>query len=478
MILSDTLSYTPSIHSYPPSIHPLRPQLMLCSLLVCLLFLLLLLLDNKAHRAYAAEPVPEVKFSSSLNPVGSGARALGMGGAFIAFADDATAASWNPAGLKNLLRPEMSIVGQYDERAESFSFDQSPQAANQYRMSGECLNYLSLTYPFRWQGENFVLSLNYQNLYSLRRTMRYRWQFEDQNALISMTYEARFRQEGNLKAASAALATFLTRAVSVGLTLNFWSDKLADNGWIEDYRKIGWGVEGGRDCQSFTERLDRYSFSGFNMNLGLLWDINRFFTLGAVFKTPFTARLRHEGKALSHKIHPAFPEQDNPVYEPPKVDHQKLSLPLSYGLGLAFRPSDRLIFDLDLARAEWNGYVLQDAEGRKIDPISCLPKEQSSIKPTHQVRLGGEYVFWLKKLTLASRAGLFYDPEPARRNPDDFFGFSLGLGISFGRLAPLSFDLAYQGRFGHNVEGDSIRGENSPARVRQHLLYHSVIYYF
>lgn len=32
-------------------------------------------------------------FASSPNPVGSGARAMGMGGAFIAVADDATAAS-------------------------------------------------------------------------------------------------------------------------------------------------------------------------------------------------------------------------------------------------------------------------------------------------------------------------------------------------------------------------------------------------
>ena len=36
-------------------------------------------------------------------PVGSGARALGQGGAFIAVADDATAASWNPGALMTLL---------------------------------------------------------------------------------------------------------------------------------------------------------------------------------------------------------------------------------------------------------------------------------------------------------------------------------------------------------------------------------------
>ncbi|MEM7583618.1 MAG: hypothetical protein AAF560_09585, partial [Acidobacteriota bacterium] len=40
-----------------------------------------------------------------------GARSLGMGGTFIAIADDATAAEANPAGLNQLSRPEVSIHG-------------------------------------------------------------------------------------------------------------------------------------------------------------------------------------------------------------------------------------------------------------------------------------------------------------------------------------------------------------------------------
>ena len=57
-----------------------------------------------------AAPAAWAQITSSPNVVGSGARALGMGGAFIAIADDATAASWNPGGLTQLERPEMSLV--------------------------------------------------------------------------------------------------------------------------------------------------------------------------------------------------------------------------------------------------------------------------------------------------------------------------------------------------------------------------------
>lgn len=46
---------------------------------------------------------------------GTGARALGMGGAYTAVADDVTAAVWNPAGLALLDRPEVMAVGDWYE---------------------------------------------------------------------------------------------------------------------------------------------------------------------------------------------------------------------------------------------------------------------------------------------------------------------------------------------------------------------------
>jgi len=43
---------------------------------------------------------------------GMGARAVGMGEAFTAVADDATAISWNPGGLGQLNSPE--VIAMYD----------------------------------------------------------------------------------------------------------------------------------------------------------------------------------------------------------------------------------------------------------------------------------------------------------------------------------------------------------------------------
>src|SRR6266550_1023289 len=50
-----------------------------------------------------------------------GARSLGMGGAFIGLADDASAAEANPAGLTILRKPEFSIEGRNYQEQQVFS---------------------------------------------------------------------------------------------------------------------------------------------------------------------------------------------------------------------------------------------------------------------------------------------------------------------------------------------------------------------
>jgi hypothetical protein len=57
-----------------------------------------------------AQGGPETLLFSFSNP---GARSIGLGGAFVALADDATAVYSNPGGLVQLARPEISIDGRF-----------------------------------------------------------------------------------------------------------------------------------------------------------------------------------------------------------------------------------------------------------------------------------------------------------------------------------------------------------------------------
>ena len=72
------------------------------------------------------------------------------------------------------------------------------------------------------------------------------------------------------------------------------------------------------------------------------------------------------------------------------------------------------------------------------------------------------------------RAGFFYDPEPADEKVKDFYGITVGSGIGYKRFI---FDMAYQLRWGHQVDSGNLIA-NSKADVTQHLILASVIYHF
>lgn len=61
-------------------------------------------------------------YAGAFLRIGVGARPLGMGGAFIATADDATATVWNPAGLGKLTNPQLASMYSFMSLSRSHHF--------------------------------------------------------------------------------------------------------------------------------------------------------------------------------------------------------------------------------------------------------------------------------------------------------------------------------------------------------------------
>ena len=437
-----------------------------------ILLLATLLCSNNGLQA--ATLFQQVGVSSSPNPVGSGARAVGMGGAFIAIADDATAASWNPAGLIQLETPELSIVGAYFNRREDFSSDTHPEINNTGKTDDVNMNYFSASYPFQFH-RNMVVSINYQRLYEFERNFDYRYDYSSLG--VDLLQDKHFNQNGHVGALGLAYAIEVTPKISFGITLNIWTDELLwQNGWEETFSERGVGTQGGVPVTIDTHITDKYSeFRGVNANFGVLWDMNKHLTLGAVIKTPFDASIRHE---YSFKQTSTFgpPISTTVTSQQSIAEYVELGMPMSYGIGLACRFSDEFTVDLDVYRTEWSEYTLTDSKGNQFSPIDGRPKSESNVKDTTQVRFGGEYLFIQEErnLVVSLRAGFFYDPEPADGKVKDFYGFTIGSGIGYKRFI---FDMAYQLRWGRQVDTGNLIA-NSKADVTQHLILASVIYHF
>jgi hypothetical protein len=130
---------------------------------------------------------------------------------------------------------------------------------------------------------------------------------------------------------------------------------------------------------------------------------------------------------------------------------------------------------LDVYRTEWDHFRLEDGKGNHLNPITGKTHHESRTDETNQVRLGGEYLFILPRTVIPVRAGIFYDPEPSRKSPDDFWGATIGSGVSLG---PLIFDCAYQFRYGKDARNEVFSVPSTSADVIQHLTVISFIYHF
>ncbi|MFH1138266.1 MAG: outer membrane protein transport protein [Pseudomonadota bacterium] len=417
-----------------------------------------------------AQQTQRIEIPASPNPVGSGARSLGMGGAFIGVADDATAASWNPGGLIQLEKPEFSVVGAWFKRDEKIKFGTNPEASGLQSVNKASLNYFSFALPFQFEDYNMIISLNYQHLYDFTR----KWNFPIKTYLANGNFDDShfdYKQEGGLYAWGFAYCVQLTPSLSIGGTLNIWDNWPSENGWQQKYQTAQTGYDTGSIYQTGATSKDKYNFKGVNFNLGMMWNVTGNFTVGAVFKSPFRAVLKHRSEYTNWTLWPDFPAA-NTLMTGVKNTTESLDMPTSYGIGFSYRFNDAFTVSADVYRTEWRYFIQRDADGNNFSPISGKAKKDSNVQATHQVRVGAEYLLIGDKTVLPLRAGVFYDPSPSEGAPDNYFGFSAGSGLTYDII---SFDVAFQYRFGVNVGKDILSARDFSEDLNEYKVYSSII---
>ncbi|HUF18303.1 MAG TPA: hypothetical protein VMS12_09705 [Thermoanaerobaculia bacterium] len=388
------------------------------------------------------------------NILGSGARALGMGGAFIAIADDATAASWNPAGLAILTRPEVSLVYsdldsreiydyEYDLLFTDFIAPGEDLALNFTELNDIAdstdsgIDFASATWPAQLFNRNVVTQLSYRRMSSLPSLVN-EWTevvtLTDVAAgEVVFTEQLPYRFEtaggGSVDAYSISFALPVVRGLNVGATVNYVDGSLGSRGTF-----TGFTSNFDSPPTPFVSNIEQdFDYDGLMYDLGVQYNMNDRFFVGAVYHTGFTA---DADEAFSFRTLVEGEEVEAGSF----MTSGEIDIPETWGVGVAFRPIDRLTLSADYTQSNWSEGVFA-GEGFET-PFPSFGEQQFD---STAIRVGGEYVFFLgNNVFLPLRAGWFEEEQISNfwggdRQPT-LNGYSLGAGIAIGSI---QFDVAW-----------------------------------
>ncbi len=362
---------------------------------------------------------PPLEFSFS-NP---GARSLGLGGAFVALADDATAAFANPAGLVQLTRPEVSIEGRWWDYSTPFTergrVENAPSGLGIDTETGLVaaessdqladLSFLSFVYPRK----RFSLSAYRHQLASFEARGETRGIFFGGTSCCqTRQFDQRFSTDLEMVRYGISGAYRVSEALSFGLGLSYVEGRLTTTG--ESYLPDDDSVAAlFRESSYLPERRvfrvsndlddDDWGLVG-----GFLWHLSERWRLGGAFR---------EGPELELAARGTFGPRPLPELPPPGTVIDGLtpiSFPDVYGFGVAFRSSDgSLTVGFEWDRVEYST-ILDSA-----DP-DVLLSQGIEIDDGDELHLGVEYVFVRSRPLVAVRLGAWYDPDHRPRFTGDF----------------------------------------------------------
>jgi hypothetical protein len=402
-------------------------------------------------------PADELDFLGRSSVIlGSGARAYGMGGAFLARADDATAASWNPAGLSYLRRPEISVVGARNEQSITSS---SPGNLDEFL--GYTPDFAAAAYPIHLRSARGAVQLSFQRVFSFqgeRELFRQAQRDTQGGALLDRSFVS--RGSGGFDVLAFGSGLQVTRSLRVGFTVNRWINGYVqhrDRSLLRDDAVTGVPTTVDRSLQ-----LLDFGVSGWNANLGLIWTPVSQLNLGLVAKTPFDGSVTMTRERTDTASIPLGTVTKNQATK----DDVRLHIPAAAGVGASWRLRSPLTLSLDYTQTFWskgrieNFFVLNKTPDPSLpDPDITKPGNTVDAagntellyptlddpvqEDTGQLRMGVEYVVIAGHVRVPLRAGYFTDKQyfrDATNTAPRYHGWTVGTGIIAG---PILFDVAF-----------------------------------
>jgi long-subunit fatty acid transport protein len=336
--------------------------------------------DNEANAS--------LPFSFS-NP---GARAMGMGGAFLGLSDDASAAYTNPAGLTQLVSPEIALELRSVD-TETRWLDGGNVQYNPFNSSG--LDYSSQSdtttslrsFSFVYPGERMSFAfyryeiVNYETDFQSAGAT---WTTGDGSGFFGDIFPYDVNANLEIETYGAAMGFKVNDRFSLGLGVNYY---LLDISATTD--RID-APTGGTIVREASLNGD----GGWGFNLGARWVATDWMSVGLSWR--YAPDLGYDSLLTA----PDAPGQSF-------LTETDMNVPDVFGIGFSFRPSDAWIINFDVNRVFYSQITddLNSAFGSdqvtELDPIK--------LKDGTEIRLGTEYTF-ATKYPFSIRVGAWHDP--------------------------------------------------------------------
>jgi len=343
---------------------------------------------------------------------------MGLGGAFIAVADDATAALTNPAGLMLLTRPEFFtevrdiVADDSTETQTIFSADISASTSPSAVFSP---SFISFVYPF----ERFALGFSRVELNksSNSTSNQFLLVFDPNNPSAFYEFGGQGRIETDLAAYNVTGAIKITDKLSFGATVAMGvlnmkagvANYFTDPGFISDPNIV----------QNPTFLLYQTAIddtdTDVTFNAGVHWQPFEKVSFGAVYRG-----------GMEFEVDEAILNEQ--VLASPYIFGRTLSsitgtpltttfnTPETYGAGVAWRPIDRLTVSADWVHIHYSDLLDGFQQGVNVLTLFDVDPDSSNdgdarftIEDADEWHIGAEYVFSVGTIPWAVRAGAFSD---------------------------------------------------------------------
>jgi long-subunit fatty acid transport protein len=326
-----------------------------------------------------------------------GARSLGMGGAFVAVADDATAVIANPAGLVILQRPELSgevKFTRFTNTIEAYSNTLAEGATNSLHSRDfddfvVTPSFFSFVYPT----ERLVVAA------FIRELINYESNFETQGIFFA-------DPAGGIVRLSPVTSALEIQALNFGLGAGLNLAK--ENPWLPSLgaslefsvgrirsRLERFGTQGPTGPPDFSNLLQTETVDGTDLGIG--------FNVGALWHPT-----KDMGVGIVYRRGPRYDVQQTLTVTggPSAVVDLGFKVPDVAAAGISYRFFERLTVAFEATFIQYSQLV-----ERFQVPLADSFATKYKLDDAIELHLGAEYIFFVKDIPFAARGGFFTNPD-------------------------------------------------------------------